>query len=495
MLRILGSPKRLCDGLTRRDWLIAGGLSLGGLAARPALAKDRPAAQSPAEGAFGRAKNVILLYLFGGPSHVEMFDMKPKAPIEVRGELQSVSSSIPGLPICEYLPNVARMMDRVTVVRSLTHPWNFHGMQYATTGLPKGSIPVEETQLHSDHWPFLGSILTSLNHQKYGPKPPGTIPDNVMLPWLLSSRRPAAMYARPHGVYLERQFDPLWGEFRGEATRSVVRRSHGPAEEVFDPHLGIKPEGRFEITPGAELAHGVTLDRLRRQRSLLEQLEEVRREADGNRAAERFSQQRAAAFGLIDSPRVRQALDLARESPALRDAYGMTLFGQGTLQARRLVEAGCRFVTVIWDEYGQLNTGWDTHVDHYNRMKTDLLPGFDKAFSTLCLDLEERGMFDETLVLVLNEMGRTPKLTPNGREHWGFAYTNLLAGAGVARGAVIGKTDSIGAQVVDQPLTSKDMLATAYHLLGVDPQTTLYDRDNRPHPLLPYGAVIGKALA
>lgn len=173
----------------------------------------------------------------------------------------------------------------------------------------------------------------------------------------------------------------------------------------------------------------------------------------------------------------------------------MTLFGQATLQARRLVEAGCRFVTVVWDEYGQLNSGWDTHYDHYNRLKYELLPGLDLAFSSLIVDLEERGLLDETLVLVMQEMGRTPRMQGEGRGHWGRAYTNFFAGAGLKRGTVIGRTDSIAAEVVDHPLTAKDMLATIYHLIGIDPDSTLNDRLNRPVPLVHDGQVVPEMLA
>ena len=168
-----------------------------------------------------------------------------------------------------------------------------------------------------------------------------------------------------------------------------------------------------------------------------------------------LTRHRQTAYSLLNSPAIRDAFDLGRESERLRENYGMTLFGQAALQARRLVEAGCRFVTVIWDEYGQLNAGWDTHVDHYNRLKNDLLPSFDMAYSALIADLDSRGLLDETLVLVMNEMGRTPKLQGNGRGHWGRAYTNLLAGGGVKRGTVVGKTDPIGGEPVERPLTAR----------------------------------------
>jgi uncharacterized protein (DUF1501 family) len=238
----------------------------------------------------------------------------------------------------------------------------------------------------------------------------------------------------------------------------------------------------------------MTLDRLRRRGALLEQLDAERRRLDASPAVARLDRQRALALSLLGSPRVRAAFDLGREPRRRREAYGLTLFGQGVLQARRLVEAGCRFVTVVWDEFGQLNSGWDTHVDQRDRLQNELLPGLDLAFAALVEDLQARGLLDETLVCVMSEMGRTPQLQGDGRGHWGRAYTNFFAGGGVARGRVIGRTDSLGAAVQDRPLTAKDVLATIYHLVGIDPATTLTDRLGRPVPLVPYGEVIPEML-
>jgi hypothetical protein len=484
MLRILGSPKRACDGITRREWLVASGLGL----ASTALG-------APAKPQAAKAKNVILLYPFGGPSQLDTFDPKPDAPAEVRGAMKSIRTVVPGIDINEYLPNIARVMDRVTLLRSLNHPWNFHGMQYATTGLPQGTIPIEETQQHPEQWPFIGSVVTYLDHKKNGPKPKGSVPDNVVLPWLLSSKRTMPPYARLHAAYLGGEFDPIWGEFRGSATRGVRRAAWGDPEDFRDPHLGITSESRFEFAAGTALEDGMTLDRLNNRRSLLDQFDTARRSADKSRTARRMDENRALAFSLMDSPKIRTALDLGREPEKLRSRYGMTLFGQGALQARRLVEAGCKFVTVIWDEFGQLNTGWDTHEEQTNRLTKELLPGFDLAFSALIEDLDIRGMLDETLVLVPSEMGRTPKLQGDGRGHWGRAYCNLMAGGGVARGCVIGKTDKIASTPIDRPLKAKDVLATAYHLLGIDHEMTVIDKQDRPVPLLPYGEVIREALA
>ena len=504
MLQVLGGPKRLCHGVTRRDLLSVGGLSLlgVGLPALPQTALAGMPAESAAESSaesllpcFGRAKNVILLYLFGGPSHLETLDMKPQAPVEIRGQLQTIESSLPGLHLCEHLPNMAKVMDRVTVVRSLNHPWNFHGMQYATTGAPEGSVPLEETLTHPMHQPFFGSVVNYYDHLRRGPKPHHSVPDNIMLPFLLSTRRPAARYTPPFASYLGSRFDPIWTEFRGEATRSMVRRSFGPATEIRDPYLGVERDCRFLIAAEADMPNDVSIDRLNRRRSLLEQIESLRRSADRQSSRGVLDQKRELAFSLLDSPAIRAAFDLDQESAKLRDAYGMTLFGQSTLQARRLVEAGCRFVTVVWDEFGQLNAGWDTHVDHYNRLKGELLPGLDLAFSALIHDLETRGMLDDTLVLVMSEMGRTPRFEGDGRGHWGQAYTNFFAGAGIQRGNIIGRTDPIGATVADRPLTAKDILATIYHLIGINPDATLPDRLNRPVPLAHDGRIVPEMLA
>ena len=501
MLQVLGGSKRLCNGVTRRDLMSIGGLSLCGVGMPsliPSLAIGEQSTDKLTEitlPGFGRAKNVILLYLFGGPSHLEMLDMKPQAPVEIRGQLQSISSTLPGCDVCEHLPNMAKVMDRVTVVRSLTHPWNFHGMQYATTGAPEGSIPLEETMTHPQHQPFLGSVVNYFDQQRRGSKPHGSIPDNIVLPFMLSTRRPAARYTPPFASYLGSGFDPIWTEFRGEANRSQVRRSFGPATEIRDPYLGVQRDCRFLIAAEADLPKDFSLDRLNRRRSLLDQLETLRRNLDQQARRSVLDQKRELAFSLLDSRAIRSAFDLDQEPANVRDAYGMTLFGQSTLQARRLVEAGCRFVTVVWDEFGQLNAGWDTHVDHYNRLKGELLPGLDLAFSALIHDLETRGLLDDTLVLVMNEMGRTPRFEGEGRGHWGRAYTNFFVGAGLKKGNVIGRTDSIGATVADRPLTAKDVLATIYHLIGINPHSTLNDRLNRPVPLAHDGKVITEMLA
>jgi uncharacterized protein (DUF1501 family) len=203
------------------------------------------------------------------------------------------------------------------------------------------------------------------------------------------------------------------------------------------------------------------------------------------------------AYNLIHSDKVRTALDLRRETAAVRESYDMTLFGQASLTARRLVEAGSRFVSVFWDEFGLAGSAWDTHWEHYPRMKNELCPGFDRAFAGLIADLDGRGMLDETLVVLVSEHGRTPKLqnvNGGGRDHWSRCYSAVLAGGGVARGRVVGKSDKIAGDVLERPVSPKDILATAYHLLGIDPATPLLDRGGRPVPLVD-GSVLADALS
>jgi hypothetical protein len=486
MLRILGSATRLCDGLTRREALRAGGLGLFGLHLTDLLrlreAQAAPAAAArpaPANG-FGRAKACILLYLYGAPSQLETFDLKPDAPVDVRGEFKPVATSVPGLRVCEHLPRSAGVMHLAALVRSLSHPYNIHSAAYALTGVPTTDIPMELNPRDGRHWPFFGSVLDYL-HARRGKR--ADVPLNVALPWKFSSRSEPFRRGGPYGGFLGSGYDPVWGEFDGTATRG-------------DPYRGVSPRLQFRIgQPGVP---ELTLDRLDRRRSLLSQFDAARRKAVAAPAARGFDRHQQLALDLMSSSRLRQALDVEREPAAVRERYGLTLFGQATLAARRLIENGVRLATVFWDEFKDANTAWDTHLRQYARLKDELLPGFDLAFSALLEDLRARGRLDDTLVVVLSEHGRTPKLNKDpggGREHWSGAYCGLLAGGGVRRGAVLGATDKIAAFPREQPVSPKDVLATVYHLLGVDPETHVHDREGRPVALVPGGKVLAGLIA
>jgi hypothetical protein len=497
MLRVLGSPKRLCDGLTRRDLLWAGGLSLFGLGLSDYLRlAEAQAATDPRVGkSFGRAKSCILLYLYGSPSQLETFDMKPDAPVEIRGEFKPIRSRLPGLDVCELLPHTAQVMDRVTVVRSVTHPYPIHGVAYALTGVPAIDVPMELNPHDGRHWPFIGSVVDYLT-RRAGSRP--DVPHNVALPFPFSSQRSGEVHrAGPYAAFLGGAYNPVWTTFHGKATRTIVKTLQERKLEVAEPYVGVTPDSRFELASATDLPADLTLDRLNRRRALAEQFDRARRDLEQTGAGRSFDRYREMAYGLIGSDKVRAALDLGREPRKVRESYGLTVFGQAALAARRLVEAGSRFVTVFWDEYGLAGSGWDTHWEHYPRMKDELLPGFDRAFAGLIQDLDARGLLDETLVLVLSEHGRTPKLkntNGGGRDHWSRVYSAVLAGGGVARGRVVGRSDKIAGEVAERPVSPKDLLATTYHLLGLDPHTTLTDRTNRPLPLVE-GAVVPEVLA
>ncbi len=500
MLRILGSPRRLCSGWTRREMLRAGGLGLFGLGLSDffRLAELQAAtSETKVQKSFGRAKSCILIHLYGSPSQLEMFDMKPDAPVEIRGELKPIRSSLPGLDVCELLPNAARVMDRCTVVRSMSHPYPIHGVAYALTGVPQIDIPMELNPHDQRHWPFVGSVVDYVM-QRNSKNERREVPSNIALPFQFSSQRVGEVpRAGPYAAFLGGAYNPIWTDFQGKATRSVIKTLQEQKTEVWDPYLGITPESRFELASATRLPADITLDRLNRRQTLIEQFDRVRRDLSQSGAGKNMDRYRQMAYSLIGSEKIRTALNLDRESVALRESYGMTIFGQACLAARRLVEAGSRFVTVFWDEYGLAGSGWDTHWDHYPRMKNELLPGFDRAWAGLIADLDSRGLLDETLVLCVSEHGRTPKMqnvSGGGRDHWSLAYSCAFAGGGVARGAIVGKTDKIAGTVLDRPISPKDILATLYHLMGIDPHTTIVDRTGRPVPLVD-GAVVQEMLA
>jgi hypothetical protein len=496
MLRILGSRKTACDGVSRRDLLQLGGLGLFGLGLADMLRLgELQAAGKPAAAHFGRAKAGILVYLFGAAPQHETFDPKPDAPAEVQGELKAIATSVPGVRIGEGLPRIARIVDRLTVVRSLTHTLPFHGVHYAVSGIPTISPTVEADPGDRRLWPFIGSIVDYLAEKRSGGALPA-MPRNIALPFVLYSKANFRPLGGPYAGFLGSRYDPVWTEFAAPGTKAVPNPTGKP--DVFDPFGGVKPGDRFGLAGSGVLADGLTSQRMELRRSLLRQFEQFRRGLDSQERVRSFGRHREVAYGLLTSPRLGQALDIQREPLPARTRYGMTLFGQSLLAARRLIEAGGKFVTVFWDAYGDATAGWDTHFHHYPRLKQFLLPGFDESFSALILDLEARGLLDETLVVCVSEHGRTPRLTNQpggGREHWSRVYSGLLAGAGIARGRVVGRSDAIGADVADTPVSPKDILATALFLLGIDPHTTVPDLLHRPVPVAGEGILRRELLA
>ncbi|HVV99301.1 MAG TPA: DUF1501 domain-containing protein, partial [Planctomycetaceae bacterium] len=460
MLRILGSARTLCDQITRRELLQAGGLGIGGLTLASLL---RAQAEGATGGAgFGQAKRCILLYLYGAPSQLETFDMKPEAPVEIRGTMGPIPSSVPGLDVCEYLPETARIMDRTTVVRSVTHPFPLHGVAFATSGIPAIDAPMELAPHDPRHHPYFGSCVEYIQRQS-GARVPSDIPQNIALPFPFSTQRTGEVHrAGPYAAYLGAAYNPVWTEYSGHATRSVEKTLNAAKLDCFDPYVACSDDSHFKLALTTPLAD-VTLDRLDRRRTLLQQFEQGRGELDQSVASRSLDRYQEMAFALISSRKVGEALDVRREPVATRDLYGRTLFGQACLAARRMVEAGSRMVSVFWDEYGLAGDAWDTHWNHFARMQDQLMPGFDRAFSGLILDLERRGLLDDSLVAVLSDHGRTPKLNNakgGGRDHWSRVYSAIFAGGGIARGRVVGASDRHASDPTDRPVSPKDLLAT-----------------------------------
>jgi len=470
MLSISGHGSRTCDGFTRRQMLQAAGAGLLGLSLPKLWAAESVGRRYPQ-----RAKSVIFLFLFGGPSQFETFDMKPSAPAEIRGPFQPIGSRTPDLRICEHLPRLANVSDKYTVIRSMTHTFNDHsgGAHYMQTGR-RWQVPVGGGFAFTpDDWPSIGSIVEYLHQQR----PDGLardLPNYMVVPNRLGRLQESGQYLRPgeYAGWLGQAFNPL--------TTRVDKRNltDNPYWRVCsDDELTFQIEG---LSPATQ----VQLDRIRTRVSLLEQFDTQRRLLDqqDDRQLELLTQR---ALGLVTSERTRQALDVRQEPAAVRDRYGRHLFGQSCLLARRLVEAGVGFVTVHYDCCDGYS--WDSHV-HSRDVRDHLLPTFDEALSGLLVDLEERGMLDETMVVAVGEMGRTPQPTADwGRGHWSTLFPAVIAGGGVRGGALYGRSDKNGTVPEEHPVSPEDLAATIYYALGIDPELVIMDRAGRPVPLVADG--------
>ena len=474
MLSIFG-PNVRCCGANRRQFIKFGGAGLLGLNLPKVLAAEEQAAAAGA-GPRPKAKSVIFLFLFGGPSQLETFDMKPEAPDAVRGPFKPIDCRTPGLLICEHLPKIAAISDGLCVLRTLTHPYNDHssGAHYIQTGHP-WHVPIGGGfNATEKDWPAMGSIVEFVDQQSTGPQRP--IPSYVYLPNRLGHLQTYSVRLDRPGQYagwLGRGFDALATDIRkrNDSDNPFFR-------DCTDEELDFRIKG---LASDGEL----TIDRLSHRQSLLEGFDAARRRLDENAAAASYNRFQQRALALVTSEATRAALDIRREPAALRDRYGRHLFGQATLMARRMVEAGARFVTVAWDAPDGYS--WDSHV-HSNDVKKHLLPGFDQALSSLVLDLAERGLLDETLVVAMGEMGRTPAATGNwGRNHWSTLFPAVLAGGGIRGGVVYGRSDKNAAFPVDKPIKPEDLAATIFASLGIDPEMRVADAQGRPVPVVDGG--------
>lgn len=452
-LRIPGCRKfQLACEFSRREVLRIGGLFGLGLTL-PALFARRARGAADGRAAFGRAKQVIALYLHGGHPQQETFDPKPNGPSAVRGEFGAVSTSVPGIQFCELLPSTARIAHHLAVVRSMSHANANHvtASLSANTGHshPPGTPETDFPPSATDFPPF-GAVLDSVRPSASG------------LPtWV----RVGPLMRRNNGTVLHGQFPGFLG---------AAHASFDVDQELLGDNIRVR---------AVEAAPDLTTLRLTARRDLLAEFNSARRAIDQSPQVRDLNAHYQRAFSLLTSDRIRQAFDLAAEPAKTRERYGQTEFGQRCLLARRLAQSGVPMINV---SYCHTPVGsWDTHSQNFKQMKQSLAPTFDMAFSALVEDLADRGMLEETLVLVNAEFGRTPAINKNaGRDHWPWVYSLVLAGAGVRAGTVYGSSDNSAAYPTDRPRHPKDMAATIYHLLGVAPETVIREPGGRPHPLV-----------
>lgn len=469
MLSVLGPGGKTCAGVSRREVLRVGGLAtLGGATLAGPLAAT--AAPTPFT---GQVKSVILIDLFGGPSHIDMFDPKPAAPVEVRGEFNAISTAVPGLQICEHLPQMAEWMDRLTLIRSLSHGYNSHNPYAVMTGFTGGNDARDYFSRPSDY-PSVGSVCHYMGLTRTG------IPPYIVLPGLPGYTQ-ALRRCGPYAGYLGQQYDPLFSTCDPKAERELTEKDAyvDNIQAYGDPRL---PSLQAELT----------VDLLDRRRSLLTQLDQQAGMVDAARP-KMMSHWQKQAFELLLSSSVRNSFQLDSESNETRERYGRDIFGSSVLMARRLVEAGVTFVTVHTESKG--NGHWDTHSNNFKMLKNLLLPFVDRAVPSLLQDLKDRGLWNSTLVVMMGDMGRSPRVNKSaGRDHWPQCGFCVLAGGGIKSGLVLGSSDAQAAYVKEHPVSPGDICATIYHLLGIDPNTMVPDSTNRPHSITHGGAPIDAVL-
>lgn len=451
--------------LNRRDVLSAGTLGLFGLQLPTLFAGQEAFAESKVQTAgptFGRAKACILLFMWGGPAHQDTWDMKPDAPAEVRGEFKPIATRVPGIQICEHFPLLAQRTDQLAIVRSLTHTDVNHTT--ATSYLLTGQPPAQGAELRRD-WPHMGGVLARLGRGR-DPLPP------------FVQMRPKL----PNDV-------PRFVEQSHGQTSGWLGPTFDPLTIDSDPSQAAYHVGDLELQPE------ISIRRLANRQALLNEID-AQRKRFAARSQKTMGNHYQRAFDLLDSAAGRGAFDLSREPDSLRDRYGRNPHGQSVLQARRLVENGVPLITVFWPNDGIKNVSvyWDTHSRNFIDLRERLMPVADQAFSALLDDLEDRGLLDETLVVWTGEFGRTPRIGQrnsdagagaDGRDHWPGCFSAVMAGGGVSGGIVHGSSDRHAAYPASDAVRPVDLVATAYHAMGVDPELALPDKQGRPLVICP----------
>ncbi len=415
-----------------------------------------------------RADACILIFLNGGPSHLDMWDMKPDAPTEIRGEFRPVATSVPGVRFCEHLPRLARQMHRCTIVRSMHHRVNNSHAAAVYVGLTGHDRGEQGGGARPTDYPAIGSVLGLCR------PPTSPVVPFVSMPYITAEGAGGPPQPGFFGGWLGRACDPLF----------VLRN---PNAVDF---------GMPELTPAAD----VPSTRLIARRRLMGRLsrpgsgEAPDRGPALERALADMDSFQARAFDLLTAPATQRAFRLDREPPAVRDSYGRNIYGQSVLLARRLIEAGTRLACISWAP--DANATWDTHGNNFGKLKKELLPQLDAAVASLLTDLETRGLLGRTLVAVMGEFGRSPKINPAaGRDHWNFCYGLLLAGGGIREGFVYGASDRIGGRPSSCPTIPAEIIATIYECLGIPSDMELHDRLGRPYQLVPWGRPVAELLA
>jgi hypothetical protein len=443
--------------ITRRRMLQVGSLGLAGVTLPRLLRADD---QRRTAGSHARADACIVVFLDGGPSHLDMWDVKPEAPPEIRGEFQSIETSLPGVRFSEHLPKLAGHMHQSALIRSAHHTVNnahAAAVYTALTGHDRGDATVAIGTGPND-FPAIGSITGMV-------RPPAhPIVPFVSLPYITQEGRGGPPQPGFFGGVLGKAYDPLF----------VLKDPN--AADFSIPELALQPD--------------VGTDRLSRRKTLQCTIDGqfTDRQTRGMTGMDGFQER---AYRLLSSVATQRAFQLIQEPAPVRDAYGRNIYGQSTLLARRLIEAGTRVVSIAWAP--DANATWDTHGGNFKRLKDELLPQLDMAVSSLLDDLVQRGMLERTLVAVMGEFGRTPKINPAaGRDHWNFCYSLMLAGGGIKPGFVHGASDKTGAFPADRPVSPAEIIATIYESLGIPHTLEFHDPLNRPYVLVPWGEPLGE---
>ena len=452
----------------RRDAMIRlGQVGLGALTLPDLLGAER-SARAASSG--GKARSCIFLFLWGGPPGQDLWDLKPDAPEGIRSPFRPIATSVPGVSFSDQIPRLAAHADKLAVVRSMTHKCTEHdrSVHHALSGRPLGTartFPANDRR--RDDFPFIGSVVSAFSR-------PGALPASLSLPGPIA--HDGVVYAGTHAGFLGPRHDPM-------ELGVIHRHTAGVAQAVS-----------WESGGAARLPEGVDLARMASRQGLLRRIEAESDRLQGAGASGGLGDFREQAFRMVSSPATKRAFELGREEPRLRDRYGRNEYGEGLLLARRLVEAGVRLVAVNWmyfNPVGKVFNVWDAHggvggleggATGYGMLKQDYcIPSLDRSLSALLDDLDGRGMLDETLVVAVGEFGRTPKVNAvQGRDHWPFCYSALLAGGGIRGGQVFGASDRHAAYVKDNPVAPEDLLATIYHALGLPADAEVRDLEGRP---------------